>query len=171
MRKFYATIALVAALGIGGFDVGNAVASPDYPLQISTNFRGPDWLLDVYNGGPKDTIAHLTQARNRTGQHWAVKAVGNDYYKFSNQFNGQTMCLDVVNGGPRNNYVHMMPCAGDWTGQYWKVEPIGSGRQYRLTTKWRGTGMCMDVVNGGPDNNDVRLAPCGNYTGQMWTYR
>ena len=136
--------------------------------KLSTDFRGIDMPLDIYNGGPKNNRAHLAPAANVSGQLWRLTPA-NGPYRLSTQFRGAAMCLDVMNGGPNNNMVHLAPC-GNYSGQFWRLNEEREG-VYRLTTEFRGPGMCLDVVNGGPNNNDARLAPCGNYSGQFWTVR
>ncbi|MEQ9243294.1 RICIN domain-containing protein [Roseovarius indicus] len=88
------------------------------------------------------------------------------FYKLSTDFRGTGMPLDIVNGGPMNNFSHLAP-AGNYSGQFWRLEPAGAGL-YRLSTEFRGTNMCLDVVNGGNLNNLTHLTPCGNYSGQLW---
>ena len=91
------------------------------------------------------------------------------FYKLSTDFRGPNMQLDIANGGAMNNFSHLAP-AGNYSGQYWRLEPASADR-YRLTTEFRGRDMCLDVVNGGNLNNLTHLVPCGNYSGQFWALR
>ncbi|MEQ8290819.1 MAG: RICIN domain-containing protein [Roseovarius sp.] len=91
------------------------------------------------------------------------------FYKLSTDFRGANMQLDIANGGAMNNFSHLAP-AGNYSGQYWRLEPAGANR-YRLTTEFRGRDMCLDVVNGGAQDNMTHLVPCGNFSGQFWTIR
>lgn len=133
--------------------------------RLTTQFRGPNMALDVYNGGDKDNMTHLTRSRDLSGQYWALSPVSHGFYRLTTMFRGDDMCLDVFNGGERNNEVHLSQC-GNYTGQFWKFTPSGDG--YRLTTQFRSRNMCLDIANGGDNNNEPHLAPCGNYTGQFW---
>src|ERR1700709_1316348 len=42
--------------------------------QLSTQFRGSNVCLDIFNCGSHDNEPHLTGCRNLTGQHWKYQA-------------------------------------------------------------------------------------------------
>ncbi len=88
----------------------------------------------------------------------------NKFYRLTTQWQGEGKSLDVVNDG-KNNRVQLAK-TGKFTGQYWKITPVGNGH-FRLTTQWQGAGKSLDVVNDGK-NNQVQLAKTGNFTGQFW---
>jgi len=54
-------IALVSATAAGAIDLR-------FYHKLSTDFRGVDMPLDIYNGGPKNNRAHLAPAANVSGQ-------------------------------------------------------------------------------------------------------
>lgn len=85
--------------------------SPDHYYRLSTQFRGSNMLLDVFNGGPKNNMMHLERRQNVSGQLWQFHPTGDGYYRLTTQFRGNAMCLDVINGGAQNNQVHLTECA------------------------------------------------------------
>ena len=88
----------------------------------------------------------------------------NFYYRLTTGWQGPGKSLDVINDG-KNNKLHLAKTGG-YTGQFWKLSPIGNGF-YRLTTAWQGEDKSLDVVNDGV-NNKLQLANTGNYSGQFW---
>ncbi|CAF2710930.1 unnamed protein product [Rotaria sp. Silwood2] len=88
------------------------------------------------------------------------------YYRFTTQWQGDGKSIDVVNDGINNNEL-ILATTGVYSGQYWKITPIGDGF-YRLTTQWQGDGKSLDIVNDGINNNRLILATTGAYTGQYW---
>jgi hypothetical protein len=149
-------------------DVGSALADipePNTYYRLSTEFRGSDMSLDVFNGGPKNNFVNLVPTQNFTGQFWRFASNGDGTFKITTQFRGPDKCLDVVNGGANDNEPHLTEC-GNYSGQYWIIVP--DGPWVRLKTKFRGDGMCLDIFNGGPNNNQPHLQPCGNFSGQRW---
>lgn len=88
----------------------------------------------------------------------------NKFYRFTTKFTGMGKSLDVINDG-KNNQVHLAK-TGNFTGQAWKITPVGNGL-FRLTTQFQGAGKSLDVVNDGK-NNRVHLANTGEYSGQFW---
>ena len=139
-----------------------------YYFRLSTQFRGSGNCLDVFNGGDKNNMTHLTNCADYSGQYWRLSNAGNGYYRLSTMFRGINMCLDIHNGGPRNNQPHLVPCA-NYSGQFWSIRYEGSW--IRLTTQFRGQGMCLDIFNGGHSNNMPHLTGCANYSGQFWSLR
>ncbi len=133
--------------------------------RLTTQFRGAGMALDVFNGGAKNNMMHLTGVKDVSGQYWRFQPAGHGYYRLTTMFRGRNMCLDVFNGGAKNNQVHLTQCA-NYSGQFWKV--ISSGNWIRFKTQFRGDGMCLDVFNGGPNNNQPHLSPCAKYSGQNW---
>ncbi|MEO9528451.1 MULTISPECIES: RICIN domain-containing protein [Alphaproteobacteria] len=159
--------AFVAVLGLGAV-VSPAVSAsidPQVFYRLTTQFRGNDMCLDVFNGGEKNNMTHLAACADFSGQYWRLQPAGAGYYRLTTMFRGNSMCLDVYNGGSRNNQPHLTNCA-DFSGQFWKVTE--SGGWSRLTTQFRGAAMCLDIFNGGPDNNMPHLANCANFSGQFW---
>lgn len=145
----------------------NDISTRHY-YKLTTQFRGSNNCLDVYNGGDYDNRTHLTGCASFTGQNWRFQQSENPgYYRLSTEFRGSGMCLDITNGGRMNNQPMLVPCA-NYSGQFWKVSGPDSSGYYRLTTQFRGTNMCLDVFNGGQYNNMLQLTPCGGYTGQFW---
>ncbi len=86
------------------------------------------------------------------------------YYRLTTAWQGDGKSLDVVNDGTNNKL--QLAATGAYSGQLWKITPIGGG-YYRLTTAWQGDGKSLDVVNDGT-NNKLQLANTGSYSGQMW---
>jgi hypothetical protein len=132
-----------------------------YYFRLTTQFRGNGSCLDVFNGGDKNNMTHLTNCADYSGQYWRLSNAGNGYYRLSTMFR-----LDIHNGGPRNNQPHLVPCA-NYSGQFWNIS--NDGGWYRLTTQFRGNGMCLDIFNGGHSNNQPHLTGCANYSGQFWS--
>ena len=95
---------------------------------------------------------------------YAQEFDGSKYYRLTTKWQGEGKSLDVVNDG-KNNKLQLAK-TGKYSGQYWKISPMGNG-YYRLTTKWQGEGKSLDVVNDGK-NNKLQLAKTGRYSGQYW---
>jgi len=88
------------------------------------------------------------------------------YYRLTTKWQGDGKSLDVVNDGMNNNQL-ILAKTGKFSGQSWKITPVGGG-YYRLTTAWQGSGKSLDIVNDGKNNNQPILADTGNYSGQFW---
>jgi hypothetical protein len=163
LRWFFAFVALLTCAPAAV----SAQSIPDgYYYKLSTEFRGGNMKLDVFNGGPKDNMTQLEPDQNVTGQFWRITRIDGAWYQLSTQFRGSNMCLDIFNGGANDNEPHLTRC-GNLTGQHWKIS--GDNHKYRLTTEFRGPDVCLDIFNGGDKNNQPHLVPCGNFTGQAWT--
>lgn len=87
-------------------------------------------------------------------------------YRLRTSFTGYNKCLDIVNDGWDNRPT--MATCGNYTGQAWIIEAIGTGGYSRLRTEFTGRYKCLDIVNDG-SNNRLRMDSCGNYSGQKWT--
>jgi uncharacterized protein YecT (DUF1311 family) len=161
-----AAIAVLAACLVSA-PASAQIIDPNYYYKLSTEFRGSDLKLDVFNGGPKNNMTRLEPDQDVSGQFWRLAENPDGTFRLSSWFR-PGLCLDVFNGGPNNNQPHLTGC-GNYTGQSWNVMLAGQGELVRLTTRFRGADMCLDVFNGGPNNNQPRLARCDNYTGQLWT--
>jgi hypothetical protein len=133
--------------------------------RLSTEFRGTNLSLDVFNGGDKNNLTHLAPTGSFTGQLWHFTPQGDGTYRLTTKFRGEKACLDIFNGGPNDNQPHLTDC-GNFTGQKWIV--VEEGKWIRLKTRFRGNGMCLDISNGGPNNDQPHFTPCGNFSGQHW---
>jgi hypothetical protein len=60
-----------------------------------------------------------------------------------------------------------MADCGNFTGQFWKIQPTNTLGIYRFRTQFTGNNKCLDVINDGT-NNRLTMANCGNFTGQLW---
>ncbi len=163
LRLAFLAVALLAMMP----SAASAQSIPDgFYYKLSTEFRGSNMKLDVFNGGPKNNLTQLRPDENVTGQFWRITRIDGGWYRLSTQFRGSNMCLDVFNGGDQDNQPHLTRC-GDLTGQHWKIS--GDNHMFRLTTEFRGPDMCLDIFNGGDENNQPQLRQCSNVTGQAWT--
>lgn len=145
----------------GGLDTG-------FYYRLTTQFRGADMCLDVFNGGPQNNMTHLVKCADFSGQYWRFSGPdAGGWYRLSTMFRGADMCLDIFNGGQYNNQPHLTKCA-NYSGQFWNLK--GEGEWYRMTTQFRGPDMCLDIFNGGPQNNQPHLTTCANYSGQFWKF-
>lgn len=88
------------------------------------------------------------------------------YYRLTTRWQGDGKSLDIVNDGQNNNRP-ILADTGNYSGQFWKIAPLGGG-YYRLTTEWQGDGKSLDVVNDGKKNNQLILAKTGKFSGQFW---
>jgi hypothetical protein len=167
-RRVFSGMLLLAALSCALAPAARAADFfADTYYRLSTEFRGADMCLDVYNGGQKNNLLRLDNCQNVSGQSWVITQERDGYYRLTTQFRGDNMCLDVVNGGENNNRLQLAPC-GNFSGQLWSIMPSGSMPDaFRLSSAFRDK-RCADIVNGGSDNNDVVYEPCQNVTGQYW---
>ncbi|MBV9046347.1 MAG: RICIN domain-containing protein [Alphaproteobacteria bacterium] len=159
-------LVIVAAVALSAVAAEAQEFDSNAYYRLTTQFRGPDMALDVYNGGAKNNMTHLAPAQDVSGQYWNLRPTGDDYYRLTTMFRGRKMCLDVVNGGTRNNQLQIARCA-NYSGQFWRITPINGG--YHLTTQFRGPDMCLDIYNGGRDNNEPHLTDCADFSGQIWS--
>ncbi len=155
-------------------DSGGAAAPPlpaaqtpnsDFYYRLSTEFRGAEMSLDVFNGGPKNDMTHLEKSQEVSGQYWKFSPLSDGSYHLMTMFRGPAMCLDVFNGGNNDNQPHLARCA-IVSGQFWNIR--AEGARVRLTTKFRGEDMCLDIFNGGPNDNQPHLTHCANVASQRW---
>src|SRR5262249_9689729 len=135
--------------------------------KLSTQFRGSEMKLDVFNGGPKNNMTRLEPDQDVAGQFWRFAKNPDGTFRLTTVFRGPNVCLDIFNGGSNNNQPHLTRC-GNFTGQFWSIMLTGDGEFVRLTTKFRGPGMCLDIFNGGQNNNQPHLTKCDNFAGQLW---
>jgi hypothetical protein len=154
-----------------GYRYGQPFSTPsidqNFYYKLSTQFRGIEWKLDVFNGGPKNNMTQLEPDQNVSGQFWRFIKNADGTFRLSTQFRGPNMCLDIFNGGPNNNQPHLTRCA-NLSGQSWRLTENADGT-FRLSTLFRGPSMCLDIFNGGPNNNQPHLTNCANFAGQLWT--
>jgi hypothetical protein len=157
---------LLSSSGLAALSPASAQSlDPNLFHRMSTQFRGSDMSLDVFNGGPKNNMTHLARFQDVSGQYWKFTPTADGWFRITTMFRGARMCLDIFNGGPNNNEPHLVRCA-NLSGQRWSVR--WDGTWARLTTQFRGPGMCLDIFNGGPKNDQPHLAPCTNVSGQFW---
>jgi hypothetical protein len=167
-RRVLALVALASALI--ALDIPQAAAQTidqNFYYKLSTQFRGSEWKLDVFNGGPKNNLTRLEPDQNVSGQFWRFQQNADGTFRLTTLFRGPDMCLDIFNGGPNNNQPHLTRC-GNFSGQIWRLKQNADGT-FRLTTLFRGPHRCLDIFNGVPNNNQPHLASCANLSGQIWT--
>lgn len=88
----------------------------------------------------------------------------NSYYRLTTMQEGECKSLDIVNDANKNHPV--LARSGNFSGQYWKITPVGNG-SYRLTNQWQGDGKSLDIVKDGNSYKPI-LAATGNVQGQNW---
>ncbi|MGJ8743656.1 RICIN domain-containing protein [Polaribacter sp.] len=86
------------------------------------------------------------------------------YYRLTTRWQGDSKSLDILNDSKKNKPI--LAKTGAYTGQYWKITPVGGG-YYRLSNQWQGEYKSLDIVNDGKNNKPI-LVNTGNYTGQFW---
>jgi hypothetical protein len=84
------------------------------------------------------------------------------WYRLTNQFLGEGRALDTYADGENAPF---MGQTGDYSGQYWKLTPIGDG-WYRLTNQFLGDGRALDTYADG--ENAPFMGQTGDYSGQAW---
>jgi hypothetical protein len=136
---------------------------PGVSYRFTTQFRGPDMCMDVFNGGGENNLINLSPCGNYSGQKWNLRPAGHGRYRLTTDFRGDGMCLDVVNGGRRSNRLQLAPC-GSYSGQFWTLSPASDGA-VRLTNDFT-PGRCADI-----HDNRVDMSACRNYSGQLWHAR
>jgi hypothetical protein len=141
--------------------------APDSNLyhRLSTEFRGQNRALDVFNGGPNKNMTHLTALQDTPGQYWRFQPNQDGSYRVTNKLRGPDTCLDVFNGGSNDGQPYLVKCSNA-SGQGWKLK--SDGTWIRFTTLFRGPGICLDIINDGSNNDQPYLAPCAAFSGQFW---
>ena len=165
-QRSAAAIAVLATCLVSA-PASSQIIDQKYYYKLSTEFRGSEMKLDVFNGGAKNNMTRLEPDQDVSGQFWRLIENPDGTFRLSSWFR-PGMCLDIFNGGRNDNQPHLTRC-GNFTGQFWNIMLAGKGERVRLTTGFRGPGMCLDVFNGGPNNNQPHLARCDDLTGQLWT--
>jgi hypothetical protein len=94
----------------------------------------PGYMLDQCGASCADPYPHFT-----TSSEW---------YRVENVALGGGYAIDTGD----------IRATGNYSGQYWKLSPVGTGR-YRLTTMFLGDGMSLDTDH---------MAASGYYSGQYW---
>jgi hypothetical protein len=158
VRRPFLAMACMAMMGIASSALAQA-PDPNFFYKLSTEFRGANMPMDVFNGGPRNNQARLDNAQNVTGQNWQFEPIGNGSYRLRNEFRGPGMCLDI---NPSTNRPELRDCS-NFTGQFWQITQ--SGEWVVLTTTFRGRDICLDID---PGSNQPELRRCGNYSGQFW---
>jgi len=119
--RVFALVAL--ALALMAQDIPQAAAQSidqDFYYKLSTQFRGIERKLDVFNGGPKNNLTRLEPDQNVSGQFWRFRKNADGTFRLSTLFRGDNMCLDIFNGGPNDNQPHLANCA-NLSGQLWTL--------------------------------------------------
>src|ERR1700710_971162 len=87
-------IAIVVGLLVSAPILASAQSIPDgFYYKLSTEFRGSNMKLDVFNGGPKNNLTRLEPDQNVTGQFWRITPIDGGWYQLSTQFRGSNVCL------------------------------------------------------------------------------
>lgn len=133
--------------------------------RLSTQFRGQNRALDVFNGGPNKNMTHLTALQDAFGQYWRFQRNQDGSYRVTNKLRGPDTCLDVFNGGSNDGQPYLVKCS-NVSGQAWKLK--SDGTWVRFITQFNGSGMCLDIINDGSNNDQPYFAPCGIFSGQFW---
>jgi uncharacterized protein YjdB len=84
------------------------------------------------------------------------------YYRFTNP-TAAGRSLDVFSGAAN---ICFMGTTGAFTGQYWRVVPIGDG-EYFLRTLFLGNGRSLEAADG---VGACQADPTGSFTGQAWRF-
>jgi hypothetical protein len=111
------------ALALIALDIPQAAAQtidPDFYYKLSTQFRGIQMKLDVFDGGPKNNLTWLQPEQNVSGQFWRFRKNADGTFRLSTLFRGPDMCLDIFNGGPNDNQPYLAGC-GNFSGQVWTL--------------------------------------------------
>lgn len=120
-RRLLALVAFASALT--ALDISQAAAQAidqNFYYKLSTQFRGSEWKLDVFNGGPQNNLTRLEPDQNVSGQFWRLRQNADGTFRLTTLFRGTDMCLDIFNGGPNNNQPHLASCA-NLSGQIWTL--------------------------------------------------
>jgi hypothetical protein len=84
------------------------------------------------------------------------------WYRLTNMFLGAGRSLDTYSNDGNEPF---MGITGNYSGQYWKITPIGGG-YYRFTNMFLGDGRSLDTYSN--DGNEPFMGNTGNYSGQYW---
>jgi hypothetical protein len=135
---------------------------PNFYYRLSTQLRGADMSLDVFDGGSKNNMTHLERCFRAilevfAGRPWFLPT-------HLQCFVVRTCALIFSTADPTT------------ISHTWRLAPMFRGSSgisvLRLagfdSPQNSGGGMCLDIFSGGPDNNQPHLAPCANFSGQFW---
>ena len=112
-------------------------------FTLSTEWQGPHKVLDCVQGENQNRPI-LNRATRKSGGAWKIIAVGNDYYRITNLWLGN-LSLDIINDG-ENNKIQVAK-TGEYSGQFWKITAINSGRN-SINTQASST-----PIHSGPKRN------------------
>lgn len=158
--RFFLAQALCAAACSSAFAVPLHAETVDESKAYRFEMRGTDVVLEVFDGGAKDNMAHIAKISDAPAQLWKLRRE-NGWYRLTTMLRGANMCLDVINRGPNDNQLMLTKCAA-YSSQLWKLAEARGG--LRLTTQMRGDKFCLDVMR----DNDAVLMPCTSVSSQAW---
>ena len=122
-QRSAAAFAILAACLVSA-PVSAQIIDQNYYYKLSTEFRGSEMKLDVFNGGPKNNMTRLERDQDISGQFWRLSESPDGTFRLSSWFR-PGMCLDIFNGGPNDNQPHLARC-GHCAIPYW-VSPYAHG--------------------------------------------
>jgi hypothetical protein len=104
-------------------------------------------------------------------QQWYFTATDTpSYYRIHSRFRGSDKSLDVINDADQQSTRLHMIATGNWSGQYWRIEPW-EGLTRNATTAMRMSNMFTGhqaVLGLTDDPTQPRLSPEGDRTLQGW---
>ena len=139
-----------------------------YTATVSNGRMSGFWYFPGHSS-PDGTLTLTLTTQTATPGAQTVTSNGSGldtsfYYRLTNTFLGPGQSLDVRSDG---SYLLKMAPTGNYTGQFWKLVPLGGGK-YALRTAYLGDGFSLDVINDGVDNTP-KMSATGNYSGQSWS--
>lgn len=130
---------------------------------LSTQWQGEGKTLGVKPNA--NSQVELQNKKEVPSQFWNLKLAPNGYYRLVNKAH-PTKCLDIINDGKNNNQLTLSNIQ-NYSGQFWKVSPVGDGTFVRFTSLWHGEQYSLDILNNGV-NKDLVMNTSANYSGQWW---
>src|SRR5262249_9477138 len=134
--------------------------------KLSTQFRGSEMKLDVFNGGPKNNMTRLEPDQDVAGQFWRFAKNPDGTFRLTTVFRGPNVCLDIFNGGSNNNQPQLAR-ADTNCGQYGSVLRTVDDEFAGFNTQCRCPGLCLDILNGGQSNKQPLHTKCNDFAGQI----
>ena len=88
------------------------------------------------------------------------------YVRLTSLWQGSEKCLDVINDGT-NNKVQLATC-GNYSGQFWKMDPVNDLGDFQLTNMWLGENKCLSAT--GPYNDVLEIIDCQGPLENTWNF-
>lgn len=127
----------------------------------NTEFTRRNFIKLLSIGSTAILLPNFAKSESNTSSS-TLKIDPNKWYRLTNSYLKGGRSLDTYSDGENKPF---MGETGNFSGQYWKLTPIGNG-YYRLTNKFLGESRSLDTYR--DKENKPFMGKTGDYSGQYW---